>query len=100
MRFTCNKKAYPQFSKDCKKCSEYSPCAKGGKGCFISAMENERIVPDASAPLMQGAAAPVLVTHDYRDVKIAENTTVTIDLEEVKEKLRLRFTPDLIQFGG
>nr|DAL80888.1 MAG TPA: transposase DDE domain protein [Caudoviricetes sp.] len=31
MRYTCIKKKYPQFSKDCKECPEYNPCAKGGK---------------------------------------------------------------------
>ena len=34
----------------------------------------------------QSSATPLLVKHDYRDIKIAENTTVTIDLEELKRK--------------
>ncbi|WP_413778120.1 hypothetical protein [Caproicibacterium sp. XB1] len=88
MRYTCIKKKYPQFSKDCKECPEYNPCVKDCKYCFVGAMENERMIPDAAAPLAQDAAAPVMVKHDYRDVKIAENTTVTIDLEEVKENMR------------
>lgn len=31
--------------------------------------------------------ADMLVKHDYRDIKIAENTTVTIDLEKMKKDL-------------
>ncbi|QIB56557.1 hypothetical protein GXM18_17860 [Blautia producta ATCC 27340 = DSM 2950] len=31
--------------------------------------------------------AEVLVKHDYRDVKVSENTTITIDLEEVKRQM-------------
>jgi hypothetical protein len=94
MRYTCIKKEYPQFSKDCKECSEYNPCVNGGKYCFVGAMENERMIPDAAAPLTQDAAAPIMVKHDYRDVKIAENTTVTIDLEEIKENMRKQIYGD------
>ena len=32
-------------------------------------------------------ASAILVKHDYRHIKIAENTTVTIDLEDIKRKL-------------
>jgi len=95
MRYTCNKKAFPQFLKDCKNCSEYNPCAKGGKWCFIGAMENEHIVPDASTSAMQNAAAPLLVKHDYRDVKIAKNTVVTIDLEDIKKQMEKELYKDL-----
>lgn len=88
MRYTCIKKKYPKFSKDCVNCSEYNPCVKDGKYCFVGAMENERMIPDAAAPMMQSAAAPVMAKHDYRDVKIADDTIVTIDLEELKENMR------------
>ena len=32
-------------------------------------------------------ASEILAKHDYRNIKVGENTTVTIDLEEVKRKL-------------
>lgn len=48
-----------------------------------------------SAPLLQenttSCAAPILRKHSYRDVRLDENTTVTIDLEEIKEQLRREF---------
>lgn len=100
MRYTCNKKAHPKFSKDCKECPEYKPCVKGGKWCFIGAMENEHTIPDATTSAMQNSAAPVMVKHDYRNVKIAENTTVTIDLEEIKKKLHQDLMPNFLQGGA
>lgn len=48
-----------------------------------------------SAPLLQenttSCAAPILRKHLYRDIQLDENTTVTIDLEEIKEQLRKDF---------
>lgn len=99
MRYTCNKKEYPQFSIDCKNCSEYNPCVKGGKWCFVAAMENEKHIPDHLAPTVQDASAPIMVKHDYRNIKIAENTKVTIDLEDMKEKLRHDLMPNFLQCG-
>lgn len=32
-------------------------------------------------------ASEILVKHDYRHIKVAENTTVTIDLEDIKREL-------------
>lgn len=36
-------------------------------------------------------AVPILRKHSHRDIRLDENTTVTIDLEEVKEQLRKDF---------
>lgn len=48
-----------------------------------------------SAPLLQenttSCAAPILRKHSYRDIRLAENTTVTIDLMEIKEQLKKDF---------
>ena len=48
-----------------------------------------------SAPLLQenttSCAAPILRKHSYRDIRLAENTTVTIDLMEIKEQLKKHF---------
>lgn len=37
------------------------------------------------------AAAPVMVKHDYWDIKIDANTTITIDLEDLKEQMKRDF---------
>lgn len=41
----------------------------------------------AAIPLTQDLAQPLLVPHDYRNIKVAENTTITIDLEDLKKQL-------------
>lgn len=38
-------------------------------------------------PLTNDLAQPLLVPHDYRNIKVADGTTVTIDLEELKKQL-------------
>lgn len=100
MRFTCNKKAYPQFHKDCTNCSEYNPCAKDGKYCFVGAMENERVCQPTRPKVMECASMPVLIPHDYRNIKVADNITVTIDIEEMKRKLSKSLMPRLFNYGA
>ena len=34
---------------------------------------------------------PILAKHEYRDVKVAENTTITIDLEDLKKQMEKEF---------
>lgn len=34
---------------------------------------------------------PMAVKHDYRDIKIGENTTITIDVEELKRHMKRDF---------
>lgn len=41
----------------------------------------------ATMPLAQEMAQPMLVPHDYRNVKVADGITITIDLEELKKQL-------------
>ncbi|MEY8283233.1 hypothetical protein AALA13_05280 [Lachnospiraceae bacterium 50-23] len=55
----------------------------------ISAIRNchPTFMVAAALPAAQEASQPVLVPHDYRDVKVAENTTITVDLEELKRQL-------------
>lgn len=43
----------------------------------------EQLAMSATMPLTQ----PLLVPHDYRNIKVAEDMTVTIDLEELKKQL-------------
>lgn len=39
-------------------------------------------------PLMQSAAQPLTIKHNYRNVKVGENTTITIDVEELKKQMQ------------
>lgn len=91
MRYTCNKKAYPDLEKDCKKCSEYIPCAKGGKWCFIAALENSKMTADTVQPIMETAAAPVLRDTSTVTINFGDGTTVDVLREDVKKQLEDSF---------
>lgn len=41
----------------------------------------------ASVPLTHDLTQPLLVPHDYRNIKVADGMTITIDIEELKNKL-------------
>lgn len=34
---------------------------------------------------------PMLIPHDYRNIEVAENTTITIDVEELKRQMQKDF---------
>lgn len=82
--------AISKISEICKQCVNYDKCAnKRMEACAYAHFNGEnqlaQLCAEEAAPL---ASADMLVKHDYRDVKIAENTTVTIDLEDMKKKLQ------------
>lgn len=55
----------------------------------------------ASAPLAQEMAQPMLVPHDYRNVKVADGMTITIDLEDLKRKLADRICEEIgLNYGA
>lgn len=56
--------------------------------CTNKRMEKEAYLSPIEAPVIEYMASPVLKAHDYRNVKVAENTTITIDVEEQKERMR------------
>lgn len=56
--------------------------------CKNKRLEKEAYLTPFTSPVIENMASPVLKAHDYRNVKVAENTTVTIDLEELKERMR------------
>lgn len=41
----------------------------------------------AASNISESVSSPVMVKHDYRDIKIDASTTVTIDLEDIKKRL-------------
>ncbi|MGW8114050.1 hypothetical protein ACVS9P_02505 [Caproicibacterium sp. NSD3] len=73
-----------RLSEQCRKCRYANTCQH-------KRMEAVAVMAQASMPSAESAAMPALVKHDYRNVKITENTTVTIDLEEMKENMRKSF---------
>ena len=59
---------------------------------FVKKCKNKRMAAEAylipsSAEMVSPVMEPVSVNHDYRDIKVAPNTTITIDLEELKKQI-------------
>lgn len=73
---------------ECQACQYYSECKHKRR---VACMFLEPLTKSAAAEITQPIVKDVLVKHDYRNVKIGENTTVTIDLEEMKKKLKEDF---------
>lgn len=46
-----------------------------------------QLAMSAAMPLAQDLAQPLLIPHDYRNIKVAEGVTITIDIEELKKDL-------------
>lgn len=55
--------------------------------CNHKRMQAEACMMPLTADNMQSATMPASVPHNYRDVKIGKDTTITIDLEEMKKQL-------------
>lgn len=51
-------------------------------------LKKPQIFMTASAPLMQSATQSLVVKHNYRNIKVGENTTITIDVEELKKQMQ------------
>ena len=47
----------------------------------------QSVASNISDNISESASSPVMVKHDYRDIKIDASTTVTIDLEDIKKRL-------------
>lgn len=84
-----------RLSSKCRKCPFVDICTK-------KKMQAEAYLESAAMPAGADVMQPLLVPHDYRDVKIDENTTITIDLEELKRQLEQEFYQKAglgLQFG-
>lgn len=63
---------------------------------FVEKCDNKRMVGEsyvmpASAEMAAPVLEPMAVKHDYRDIKVAPNTAITIDVEEIKKQLERDF---------
>lgn len=67
----------------------YSGCGRCPykDSCSNKRMESHGYLQPAARIISENVAAPVMVKHDYRDIKIDASTTVTIDLEDIKKRL-------------
>ena len=86
-----------RLSSKCAACKMRDDCDKKRlEACAFMVEPPDLILPalkDAVQPLTQ----ELLIKHDYRDIKVGENTTVTIDLKEIKRQIVKNYCP---QFGA
>lgn len=69
--------------------------------CRNKRMECVGMLESAAAPVAAPIMADIAVKHDYRDIKIAPNTTVTIDIEAMKRDLEKAIWRDAgLMFGA
>ena len=59
--------------------------------CDHKEMEALAYLEPVAAPPVAEMVQPMAVKHDYRDIKIGENTTITIDVEELKRHMKRDF---------
>ena len=72
-----------KMSEKCKGCPEQDTCTH-------KKMECVGILQPSAETISSNISMPMLQPHDYRQVTIAPNTTVTIDLEDLKKELEDR----------
>jgi len=81
-----------KLSEKCRKCKYVDTCNH-------KRMEALAYFSEAANTAGLNAAAPIIRPHDYRDIKINANTTVTIDLEDLKRDINKQLYGNLMQFG-
>ena len=80
-----------KISEMCMCCPQRDNCSNKKMEACAYIIPNELLAQPATEPLSQQLMQEMAVKHNYRNVKIAENTTVTIDLQELKKKLEADF---------
>lgn len=87
----CNKKAYQDLKKDCETCSERDACfsghAVGVALAEIPKLADGGICNSAMSCCSADCVQPILVQHNYRDIKVSDGMTISIDLEEIKKQI-------------
>lgn len=59
--------------------------------CNRKRLEAEGYLEPSVADITMSTQEELLVKHDYRDIKIAEGTTVTVDVEKLKKEIEESF---------
>lgn len=78
-----------RLSQKCRSCPYVSKCS-------VKCLESEaymepNLAASVTVPSGSEMIQPMAVKHDYRDIKISEGVTITIDVEEFKEQMRKDF---------
>ena len=80
----------------CNSCEYVNDCdIKRMAACAYMQLKPQNLAAPTAESFAMPVASDVAVKHSYRDVKIAEGVTVTIDLEDVKKQLERDFYKQL-----
>lgn len=72
----------------CRSCEYVNDCNnKRMAACAYIQQKQQNIASATAENFAMPVEAEMTVKHDYRDVKIAEGVTVTIDIEDMKKQL-------------
>ena len=72
----------------CRSCEYVNDCDnKRMAACAYMQQKQKNLASATAENFSMPMAAEMTVKHDYRDVKIAEGVTVTIDIEDMKKQL-------------
>lgn len=78
-----------RLSQKCRSCPYVSKCSM--KRLESEAYMEPNLAASSTVPSGAEMIQPMAVKHDYRDIKISEGVTITIDIEELKERMREDF---------
>lgn len=78
-----------RLSRKCRSCPYVSKCSM--KLLESEAYMELNLAASAASPSSAEMIQPMAVKHDYRNIKVSEGVTITIDVEELKERMREDF---------
>lgn len=103
IHYTCAKKEHPVLKKDCEKCSEYIPCAKEGKWCFVGALVAEHepnLSESVAGESVASSTAPVLRDQSTVTIHLDGCTSVDVSKEDLAEQIKKALLSSLsLNFG-
>ena len=79
-----------RMASKCRSCPKRESC-EHKKIELCAYIEEPPILAQVAMPSVAELMQPMLIPHDYRDIKVAENTTITIDVEELKRQMQKDF---------
>ena len=92
--------SFSRMAKKCAVCEFKNDCDNKRLEACAYIIPQSMAMP-ASTEISMPTAADLAAKHDYRDIKIAENTTITIDLEDMKRQLANSLSPMcFLEYGG
>lgn len=78
-------RAFTRMAQKCQDCEFRDKC--DNKRMEACAYLYEPAMAEAAKPSAAELAQPMAAKHDYRDIKVGENTTITIDVENLKKQM-------------